>query len=130
MYGHNLIVNRINFGTFYLRFTSLVNLPNVPLIRRFTIRRAVLPKIHSLRTGGRPIWGCPINVLLSVGRVIVTMNAVIFSTEEFEKRNFGLNECQNIPNEAKNSATRNVNENHISVQKSDSLHFSCIAHPL
>ncbi len=71
--------------------------------------------------------------------------------EEFEKRNFWRkkygqqpyfcaemesqfhflrNKSQNISNRAKNSATRNVNENHISVQKSDSFHFSCISSPL
>ncbi len=50
--------------------------------------------------------------------------------EEFEKKNFGQNKSQNIQTKAKNSATRNVNENHISVQKSDSFHFSCISPPL
>ncbi len=50
--------------------------------------------------------------------------------EEFEKKNFWQNKSQNIQTRAKNSATRNVNENHISVQKSDSFHFSCISPPL
>ena len=52
------------------------------------------------------------------------------STEEFEKRNFWRNRYQNIPNRAKNSATRNANENHISVQKYDLRRISCISPPL
>ncbi len=56
-----------------------------------------------------------------------TQKAIAKTKEEFEKRNVWRNKYQKIQNVAKNSATRNVNENHISVQKSDSFHFSRIS---